>query len=140
MKPKIIIDTNVLLVSVSKKSKFRWIFDSFINEKYILSVTTDILLEYEEIISKHMTKQIADVVLQIIQNASNTEFITRYYKWNLIKNDPDDNKFADCAIVANADYLLTHDKHFNILKNIDFPKINVINIDEFRNIIENNNN
>lgn len=107
----------------------------FINKKFILCVSTDILLEYEEIINQHMTKQIAKVVLQIIQNAVNVEFVTRYYKWELIKNDPDDNKFVDCAIIANANYLLTHDKHFNVLKNIDFPKINVINIDEFRKII-----
>ncbi len=107
----------------------------FINKKFILCVSTDILLEYEEIINQHMTKQIAEVVLQIIQNAVNVEFVTRYYKWELIKNDPDDNKFVDCAIIANANYLLTHDKHFNVLKNIDFPKINVINIDEFRKII-----
>lgn len=140
MKPKVIIDTNVLLVAVSKKSKFRWIFDSFVNKQIILCVTTDILLGYDEIISNNMTKQIEDLVLQIIQNAVNTEFITRYYKWGLIQNDPDDNKFVDCAIVANADYILTHDKHFNVLKNVDFPKVNIINIEEFKNIVNKKTN
>lgn len=28
-------------------------------------------------------------------------------------------------------FLVTHDNHFNILKGIDFPKIQIANIDEF---------
>jgi len=51
-------------------------------------------------------------------------------------NDADDNKFVDCAIAANANYLVTHDKDFNQLSNIDFPKINIVSISEFRKIIE----
>jgi len=136
MKPKIVIDTNVLLVSISENSKYRWLFDKFINEEFVLCVTTDILLEYEEIIKKHTTKKIADIVLQIIENAVNVEFITRYYKWELIKTDPDDNKFVDCAIASNAEFILTHDKHFNVLKNINFPKLNIIDIHTFNDFLK----
>jgi len=74
----------------------------------------------------------SEMVLQIIENALNVEYVTRYYKWNLIENDPDDNKFADCAIAANAHYIVTHDKHFNILKTIDFPKLAVINAEQMK--------
>jgi len=48
--------------------------------------------------------------------------------------DEDDNKFVDCAIAANADYFIAHDKDFNILKQTDFPKINVVNLNEFKAI------
>jgi predicted nucleic acid-binding protein len=37
--------------------------------------------------------------------------------------DQDDEKFADCAIVSNADYLVTNDRHFEVLKTIQFPII-----------------
>ncbi|MBC8180569.1 PIN domain-containing protein [candidate division KSB1 bacterium] len=47
--------------------------------------------------------------------------------------DEDDNKFVDCAISSNADFIVTNDRHFNILKNIEFPKVNVINVDDFLN-------
>ena len=50
-------------------------------------------------------------------------FITPHYKWNRIIADYDDNKFVDCAFMSGADYIVTNDKHFNILKIIDFPKI-----------------
>ena len=59
------------------------------------------------------------------------------YKWNLITADPDDNKFVDCAVAANAKYIVTEDHHFNVLKTVVFPVVNVINIDEFLREIEN---
>lgn len=54
-----------------------------------------------------------------------------YYQWNIIENDKDDNKFVDCAIAGNADYLVTNDKHFNIVKQTEFPPLKILNINEF---------
>ena len=45
-------------------------------------------------------------------------------------------KFADCTLAAGADYLVTNDRHFNPLKKRTFPKINIVNEDEFRLIFE----
>ena len=45
------------------------------------------------------------------------------------------NKFVDCAIVANAHFIVTEDKHFNALKNIEFPHVDVIGIDDFKDIL-----
>ena len=55
-----------------------------------------------------------------------------YYSWNLIEADSDDNKFADCAVSANATGIVTQDKHFNILRSIDYPKITLISIADFK--------
>jgi predicted nucleic acid-binding protein len=65
-------------------------------------------------------------------SSRNVEKVIPYYKWNLISADPEDNKFVDCALNAGADYIVTNDKHFNILRTIDFTKINVINIDALK--------
>lgn len=129
---KIVIDTNILLVSISPTSKFRWIFDNFLTENYTLCVTTDILMEYEEILGNHMSAELAATILQIIENAPNVEFITRYFEWKLIAADEDDNKFVDCAVAANAKFLVTHDKHFKVLKKIEFPKVEVIDAETFK--------
>lgn len=51
------------------------------------------------------------------------------------KKNADDNKFVDCAIAGNVDYLVTNDRHFRILSEIDCPKITVISIDEFVEIL-----
>lgn len=52
-------------------------------------------------------------------------------------NDLEDNKFVDVAIAGKADYLVTNDKHFNILKELDSPQINVITLDDFKKTIKN---
>ncbi len=51
---KVVLDTNVLLVSISERSRLHWIFRKLIEKEYILCVTTDILAEYAEIIEQHM--------------------------------------------------------------------------------------
>ncbi len=48
---RIVLDTNILLVSVTPKSKFFSIFKSFQEENYELCVTTEVLFEYEEILN-----------------------------------------------------------------------------------------
>lgn len=49
----------------------------------------------------------------------------------LITAAPDDNKFVDCAFAAGADYLVSEDNHFNILRTTPFPQLNHVTLDEF---------
>jgi len=137
---KIVLDTNVLIVSFSKKSKYHWIWEDLLKGKYVLCVTTDILLEYEEIITQQTNSIIAEAVLEAITDLPNLVHVTKYIFWQLINEDPDDNKFVDCAIASNARYIVSEDKHFNILKSIDFPKVDVLRINAFLNILTHKNN
>jgi predicted nucleic acid-binding protein len=57
--------------------------------------------------------------------------IDPFYKWSFITADPDDNKFVECAVAANAHFIITNDKHFKVLKDIPFPTIQTITIEEF---------
>jgi len=59
-----------------------------------------------------------------------------YFKWKLIVADEDDNKFSDCAIAANVDYLVTNDHHFDVFKKIEFPKLSVVSSDKFIEILK----
>jgi putative PIN family toxin of toxin-antitoxin system len=133
---KIVIDTNILWVAISRHSKTHWVISELIKGTFVLCVTSDILDEYEEIISQKLGSETATSIMEFLDNLPNVEYITKYYRWELIEQDYDDNKFSDCAIACNAHYLATNDRHFNILKSIAFPKVNVINVDEFRLVIE----
>ncbi|MFM9840969.1 MAG: putative toxin-antitoxin system toxin component, PIN family [Cyclobacteriaceae bacterium] len=53
----------------------------------------------------------------------------------MIKQDADDNKFVDCAIASNSDYIVTNDRHFEILKTIEFPKVQIVNVNEFKELL-----
>ena len=59
-----------------------------------------------------------------------------HYTFALIEADKDDNKFVDCAIAANAKCIATEDKHFRVLKNIPFPKVEILGIEEFSLYLE----
>ena len=129
---KIVLDTNCLLVSVKKYSDFYWIWQAFRDKKFVLCYTGEILNEYQEVLSRYYSVEVAKAVIEAILNASNAFSVTVYYNWQLITTDPDDNKFVDCAVSANASYIVTNDKHFNVLEEIDFPKVDILTIEEFK--------
>jgi uncharacterized protein len=133
-KLRIVLDTNILLVSISSRSLYHWIFQKLLNGEFELYVTTEILMEYEEIIASKYNEKVAKDVLRALLKLPNVHRQLIYYHWNLIYLDPDDNKFVDCAVSANAHYLVSNDRHFRVLKEIPFPRIEVLKIDEFKTI------
>ncbi len=71
----------------------------------------------------------------MLLNLGNLDKVEVYFEWKLINQDPDDNKYIDAAIVGAADLIVSNDQHFQILKSIDFPKVNVVGIEEFLDLI-----
>ncbi len=130
-KPRIVLDTNVFLVSLAPQYKYHWIYQYIIMGKFELCLTTEILLEYEEIISQRYGIERVSGTLNYLLLLPNVLFFNPSYRWNLIEADHDDNKFIDCYVAANADHIVGNDKHFNILKSIYFPSVNVLRYDEF---------
>ncbi len=131
----VVIDTNVLLVSISDRSKHHWLYKAVIDKKIQIAFTNDILAEYEEQISAHWHPEVAANVIRSIIELSTSKPTIIYFHLNLIENDPDDNKFVDCAFAANADFIVTNDSDFNVLKQVSFPAIKVVNIEEFKAIL-----
>ncbi len=129
------LDTNVLLISIPKFSKYRTIFDGLLNGKYTLAISNEILSEDTEILSQKTTPTIANNIAELILSLPNTTKTEVYFRWNLIKSDFDDNKFADCAIASNAAFIVSNDKHFRELKDIQFPDVKTIKADEFLQMV-----
>ncbi|OQX76346.1 MAG: putative toxin-antitoxin system toxin component, PIN family [Bacteroidetes bacterium 4484_249] len=134
---KIVLDTNAFLISIPKKSKFRLIFDGLINKTYNLIISNEILTEYFEVIEQKTNIIVASNIVELLLSLDNVKKKDVFYRWDLIKSDKDDNKFVDCAIAGNTDFIVTNDKHFNVLKNVSFPAISVISVNEFINILQN---
>lgn len=128
----VVVDTNCLLASIPPLSKYFWLYEAFKDEKFSWVVSNEILMEYEEKIADKYSQKTADIVLSILSVAPNVIFTTPFFNWNLIAQDPDDNKFVDAAISSNANYLITNDKDFNVLKKVDFPKVEIISLNEFK--------
>lgn len=132
---RVVIDTNVLVSSLSSRSPYHWIIELILSEKIDLLVSEEILLEYEEILKVKYAPAVAHHFLTALQELPNVELVKIYFRWKLLK-DEDDNKFVDCAIAGNANCIVTHDKDFNILKQVNFPKVNLASITEFEQLIQ----
>ncbi len=75
--------------------------------------------------------------MEILSESPDVLYKRIYYAWNLIKADPDDNKFFDAAVAGNADYLITNDAHFNEVKDANFPRVSIIGADDFLQVLQN---
>jgi predicted nucleic acid-binding protein len=113
-------------------SPYHCIWQAFRSGQITLCCTTDILNEYSEILTRFYGLQYSSDVINELLISPNVVKANIYYKWNLIIADPDDNKFVDCALNTGAECIVTNDRHFNVLKEIDFPKIDAIDIETFK--------
>ena len=132
---RIVLDTNSLIQSISPKSVYHDVWLSVLTGRNTLCVSNEILEEYAEILNRLAGKKTADLVLNTIIECKNVVFLTPYYHFNLITADPDDNKFVDCAIQANARYIVTNDHHYDVLRQIEFPKVDIIKLMDFAQMI-----
>ena len=137
MSRRIVLDTNCLLQAISRRSRFYPIWREFVQGRYELCVTTEILNEYEEILSRYTSPVVGRMVVEAILRANNVVRVDAQFRFGLIESDPDDNKFVDCAIVANAEYIVTDDAHFDVLKDIPFPRVLVMTAEAFLAELEN---
>lgn len=132
---KIVLDTNIILSSISRKSPYHIVLEKLFAEKYELYVTNEILLEYEEKLTSNFSQELAEITISSLLLKSNVKKIETYFDLGVIKEDVDDNKFINCAFTGNVNYLVSNDKHFNILKSVNFPKINLLKMTNFIKIL-----
>lgn len=128
----IVLDSNVLLQVAFTRKPLRIVWDKLLAGDYVLCVTEDILFEYQEkVIDCFHNEMLATFLLNTLLNCPFVKRVEAYFRYNYIKADPDDNKFVDCALACNATYIVTEDTHFDELKDIEFPKVDVVNLLDF---------
>ena len=133
---RIVLDTNCLIQSISPRSRYYAVWESLVDGQNTLCVSNEIITEYLEILQRLTDHDTAETVIKTIVNSRFVEFVTPYFRFELITQDPDDNKFVDCAITANARYIVTNDHHFDVLKGVDYPPIDVITLDGFMKLLQ----
>ena len=133
---RIVLDTNSLILAISSRNRYHEVWLAFLRGDYVLCITNEILEEYMEVIARNINLRVAEAIIYTLLTRDNVKRFAPHYHFHLIQADEDDNKFVDCAIVANARYIVTEDHHFDILKSIPFPSIEVVSIDEFLRQLE----
>ena len=89
-----------------------------------------------EILEQKTNPFVAENIVNAILKSPFTQRINPQYRFHLITQDPDDNKFVDCAIIANARYIVSEDAHFKVINRNPFSKLRVISLDVFIDTLE----
>ena len=115
----VVLDTNVLLQALNPRHEYARIMDDWYSGRFIWAVSTDILMEYREVIVRQSGAPRWDVLDRLLRLAAscrgNLLHVSPSFFFRTITADQDDDKFADCAITAHADWIVTEDSHFRAL-------------------------
>jgi|SRR3989344_5651594 len=137
---KVVIDTNVVISGTFWTGKSFQILKLVDQKKILMILTLPILKEYDNIINSDEILEKITVYqkarIQVMQKILNKAiFVEPKERVDIIKNDPDDNKFLEAAIAGGADYIISQDKkHLLILKK--FRNIPILSPDEFLELIK----
>ena len=116
----VVLDINALVQVFGARSPFAKLQQAILDGRVTLAVSTPILLEYEEVMTRYggpdRWPRVWRALEMTDQLHENLRRIAPAFRWRLITADPDDDPFADCAIAAAAEWIITEDAHFNVLK------------------------
>ncbi|NDC41378.1 MAG: putative toxin-antitoxin system toxin component, PIN family [Chitinophagia bacterium] len=132
---KIVLDTNCFISCIGKQSPYRNVFDYFLSERYTLCVSTEILLEYEEIFLSKWGEAVTENLLTRLIRAKNLETVSVFFNFNAVNFDADDNKFADVYIASNADIIVSNDTKLLNLNMHPFPQFKVVTLQAFSKLL-----
>lgn len=119
------------MVSLAAQYKYWWIYESLLKGKFELALSNEILTEYHEQVVLRYGIERTDAQLDYLLLLPNVLLINPSFHWQLVENDKDDNKFVDCYLASQADYIISNDKHLHQLKAVDFPTISILRYEEF---------
>ncbi|MFN0076107.1 MAG: putative toxin-antitoxin system toxin component, PIN family [Prosthecobacter sp.] len=117
------VDTNVLLQARATSHPYGVILDAFIFGSMRWAVSPSVMEEYREIILQKCGTaawRAMDALFEVLERRSIVVIVNPHFQFQVIANDPDDNKFTDCAITTGADYVITSDRDFASLANAGY--------------------
>lgn len=121
---KIIIDTNVIISAILKRRSPRQVIQFIIDsDDFDWLVSLEILSEYREVLSRPKFK-LSEVIIKEWFDIFETA--TQLVKVDLsvdFSRDRKDAKFLACAMVSNADFLITGDRDFEEVKDLGYTRI-----------------
>lgn len=127
---KVVIDTNVFISSFFGGNPKR-IIDLWKNEEVMLCLSKDVLDEYVDVLQRVGVKDEGEIeeLLSLLAKGFNNFFTTKTPKLTVVRDDPDDDKFIECAVALKADVIITGDKALRTLR--EYMGIRILAPQEF---------
>lgn len=114
---KVVIDTNVFISSffggVPKE-----IINLWKNGKIILCLSQEIIEEYLNVLNRLGLKDQKEIVslTKLFAEGYNSIFTAKTPILAVVTDDPDDNKFLECAVALDSKIIISGDKHLKDIK------------------------
>jgi len=130
---KVVIDTNIF-VSSFFGGKPKKVIDHWKDGKIVLCLSGEILEEYVEVLRRlglEGEKELAEL-LALFGKGFNIQFTRKTPKLSVVRDDPDDDKFIECAVALEADYIISGDKA--LMKVGRYKKVKILSPQDFLKI------
>ena len=130
---KIVLDANIFISALFWGGNPKKVLERAINKTDELYISKEILEEIEDVIGRpkfHAEKEKIEYIIKSIEDIS--EKITSKIKIKKGSRDIKDNKYIECAMTADADYIISGDIHLLELK--QYKKIKIVTAKEYLDI------
>jgi putative PIN family toxin of toxin-antitoxin system len=127
---KVVLDTNIFISSFFGGVP-REIIDLWKTGKITICLSQEIIEEYIEVLNRLGLKNKSEIfeLTKLFAEGYNSIFTTKTPRLQIVEDDPDDNKFLECAVALDCKVIISGDKH---LKNIKkYTDIEIMSPREF---------
>lgn len=132
----VVLDTNIYLSGIFWRGLPHRVLEMARKREYLLFATEEILEEIEKKMVEKLEVSPIDADLLITGLKAYVNLAKTGKQIRIIKSDPDDDKFINCALGVNAKYIVSGDHHLLDLR--EYQGIKIVNAREFLKILETN--
>ena len=127
---RVVIDTNVFIYSFFGGIP-REIINLWKEGEIVLCLSQSIVEEYIDVLNRLGLKDKDELfkLTRLFAEGYNSVFAANTPELNVVKNDPDDNKFIECAVELESRVIISGDKHLREIKK--YIDIEIISPREF---------
>ncbi|MFH1682249.1 MAG: putative toxin-antitoxin system toxin component, PIN family [Candidatus Woesearchaeota archaeon] len=132
---RVVLDTNVFISGIFWEGNYcSKVIDFWKEKKIVLICSLEIIQELMEVMRDFKIRLDEELVQAwaklILEEAV---IVDPQTKLEIIKEDPDDNKFIEAALSGRAEFIISQDKH--LLKIKEYEKIKIITPQEFLEVV-----
>ncbi len=121
----IALDTNVIISALLFGGNPRRVLEMVLSQAVRMAVSRQILDEVEGVLRGRKFRYPPEIALNIIRELESiSEVVVPVRRMNVIRADPYDNMILECAVTANADYIVSGDAQ--LLELIQFQRIRIV--------------
>ena len=124
---KVVLDTNVLISAILFGGKPRQILEKAVRGEIRLCLSESILEELGGVLRRSKFDYSPEMIQFILTELTGiADFVNPSETIDIVLEDPDDNRILECAVEAEANYIITGD--FHLLKLSRYRNIEVVNV------------